>query len=154
MRIAWITLKALLTLLLFGIAFIVGIDLYGEPKLGMLVIMAVLFVLAALLWADYSNITPKQILMFFAILGLGTIFISYDTYTGGVEFPKSCSLRSRLFCELENFLFNYGGLKLAALPTLILGIFMTWIPYGLFKKEPALLTDFIKKKGWEFLDKK
>ncbi len=154
MRIAWITLKSLLTLLLCGIAFIVGIDLYREPRLGMLVIMAVLLLLATLFWADYSNITPKQILVFFVILGLGTLFMSYDTYTGGVEFPKSCSLRSRMFCELENFLFNYGGRKLAALPTLILGIFMTCISYGFFKKDPALLTDFIKKKGWEFLDKK
>ena len=84
---------------------------------------SVLLFFAAWPWVNHER--PNRPLAFVGIvLGLMFAFLGAITASGEVSFPRSCSGRGLVFCQFENLLFAVGGRDLAAVPFLLLSLFV------------------------------
>ncbi len=78
-------------------------------------ISAMLLFFAALPWLNFT--APNRGLALAGIVfSLGASFLAARTALGSVQFPRQCSGRGVVYCEIENLLFAVGGEYLAAAP--------------------------------------
>ena len=86
-----------------------------------LAMAGVLLLLAAIPWIDFGR--PSRALGFVCIcLSIGFFVFGFKTLAGQMAFPRECSVRRFIFCELMNFLHQVGGNVLAAVPWLLFAV--------------------------------
>jgi hypothetical protein len=113
---AWVAFKILLSLGLVAapiVLLVAAPNAVMEPLF--IGISSMLLFFAAVLWLDFS--TPNRAvglagIVFSIWIGL----LAARSALGYVEFPRPCTGRGRIFCEIENLLFQVGGEYLAAAP--------------------------------------
>jgi hypothetical protein len=110
----WTAFKLLLSLALVAAPtalFVAAPSALQDPAF--IGVAALLVFFAALPWVSFAE--PNRALALSGVVasfGLGFIAV----HIASAEFPRHCSGRRRLFCELENLLFSVGGENLAAAP--------------------------------------
>ena len=121
---AWIAFKLLLSATLVGAPIAL---FYAAPealvKPEFIGISAVLLFFAALPWVSFE--APNRSLgLSCLVFSIGVGFVAFQTAFGSISFPRPCTNRRALLCEVENLLFNVGGKTLAALPFALLAALM------------------------------
>lgn len=97
-------------------------------------VMAGIFLFfATILWIDTTK--PSRALgMAGMVIGFGLLIMAFSDATGHDPYPKQCTGRGSLVCELKNLLFAVGGYPAAATPGFLFAIYVFNFSITAFKR--------------------
>ncbi len=133
----WRALKYIFSGLLLLLAGLLAAAYFGKPNsTEMWGFIAVLIFFAAAPWVDYTK--PSRALGLTGIVfSFGVTFVAVSVLTGITPYPRECSGRGTLLCELLNLLYTLGGRPAAAAPWFLAAIAVLCGSYVAFKRARA-----------------
>lgn len=130
----WTVLKLSLSLVLVLLVLLIGFTYSRQPRIdwAVLGVLGVFIFLTAALWIDYTK-PSKAVALFMVVVALGVGGVGRGHLLGTRKLPQACAgARRWLICELENRLFEMGGVAAVAAFWFLSAAFMLYIAYRLF----------------------
>lgn len=116
MEMIWRAFKFLLSLVcLFVAAILTLFALKAPDSFAAFGVASVFLFFAAVLWIDVTK--PSRALgLAGLVVTLGILVLAFSTATGHQIYPRKCTGRGWMLCELQNQLYFVGGYPAAAIP--------------------------------------
>lgn len=144
MKNLWRAFKMLLSALMLSVAGLLAVAYFAKGDLGIWFVILLLILFSAIIWVDYSKIKVSPVILL-SLLGVGSLCLSYTTFSSKTQFPHSCTGGRTLICNFENLLFTLGGRPAAAIPWLLVGVLIFRGAYFAYKKSPSNPNRFLGK---------
>jgi hypothetical protein len=133
----WRAFKFCFSGLLLLLAGLIAFAYFGKPdSADMWGFFGFLIFSAAAPWVNYTK-PSRAISLAGVVFAFGVVFIAVGVLTGSTPYPRECSGRGTLLCELLNLLYTMGGRPAAAAPWFLMALAVLYGSYVAFKRARA-----------------
>jgi hypothetical protein len=135
----WILLKGILSICLLGLVLGASPSALASAHTlsdygAWLLISGALIAASGALWIDWRQPHPRLQIVGGVLLVLVSFGLAYSNFTDRA-FPHDCSgRRKKLFCMMENELYELGGRVAVAIPPLMMVFLLGWALYVRLKR--------------------